>query len=262
MKFPHAETIHPGKVITYKAVGDVELNLHVFYPPGHRPDSQVPAILFFFGGGWVNGTPKQFYAQSEHLASRGMVAICVEYRIHSLHQTGPQECVQDGKSAIRYVRAHASELGIDPNRIAAGGGSAGGHVAAATATVDGFNEPGEDTSVSCRPNALVLFNPVYDNGPEGFGFDRVQDYWASFSPLHNLHADMGPAIVLLGTEDQHLSVERAKEFQKAMQDLGVRSELITYEGEPHGFYNEVKYDETLREMDQFLVSLGYLEKQD
>ena len=131
-----------------------------------------------------------------------MVAICAEYRVSSRHKTSPRECVQDGKSAMRWVRSHSSELGIDPHRIAAGGGSAGGHVAAATATVKGFDEPGEDITVSARPDALVLFNPVYDNGPKGYGHDRVKDYWKEFSPLHNLDKTTPPTIVFLGTEDK------------------------------------------------------------
>ena len=69
--------------------------------------------------------------------------------------------VKDGKSAVRWIRANAARLGIDPDRLAAGGGSAGGHVAAATATTQGIEEEGEDTSVSSRPCALVLFNPVW-----------------------------------------------------------------------------------------------------
>ena len=126
----------PDQIIPFKQTvnstgGAVTLNLHVFTPPGHQPSHQRPAIVFFFGGGWVDGSASHFHPQCEYLASRGMVAISAEYRVKNLHGTTPQECVKDGKSAIRYVRQNAAALGIDPNRIAAGGGSAGGHVAAA-----------------------------------------------------------------------------------------------------------------------------------
>jgi len=157
----------PNRVISYKKVGDVELKLHVFNPSDHQATDKAPVIVFFFGGGWITGTPRQFYKQSEYFASRGMVAISAEYRVSKKHKTTPKECVMDGKSAIRWVRAHAEELGIDPEKVIAAGGSAGGHVAAATGTVKEFDEPGEDTSVSCVPNAMVLFNPVFDNGPKG-----------------------------------------------------------------------------------------------
>ncbi|MDB4796380.1 alpha/beta hydrolase fold domain-containing protein, partial [Akkermansiaceae bacterium] len=113
-------------------MGDVELKLHVFNPEGHKASDSRPAIVFFFGGGWNGGSPKQFYPHSEHLASLGMVAISAEYRVKSRNKTTPMECVKDGNSAIRWVRSHAKELGINPDMIAAGGGSAGGHVAAAT----------------------------------------------------------------------------------------------------------------------------------
>ena len=98
-----------------------------------------------------------------------MVAMAAEYRVKSRHNTTPFECVMDGKSALRWIRKNAAKLGVDPERIGAGGGSAGGHVAAAVATVPGLNEEGEDLSISCLPDTLVLFNPVYDNGPGGFG---------------------------------------------------------------------------------------------
>ena len=84
-------------------------------------------------------------------------------------------CCADAKSALRYVRAHATELGIDPQRIAAAGGSAGGHLAAFTALVDGLDDPQDDLAVSCKPNALVLFNPVFNNGPDQWGHGRVGD---------------------------------------------------------------------------------------
>ena len=195
---PHS---NPDSILTFKTIGEVKLTLHVFRPSGWETSGARPAIVLFYGGGWLGGDIFQFYPHAQYLASRGMVAMVAEYRVENIHGTSPQECVMDGKSAIRWIRVHADELGIDPSRLVAGGGSAGGHVAAAAATVSGFNESGEDTSVSCVPDALVLFNPVFDNGPEEFGYDRVEPYWREFSPAHNISSDMPPAAVFLGTED-------------------------------------------------------------
>lgn len=248
----------PDKIVEYKTVGDVKLTLHVFNPPRHQATDKTPAIVFFFGGGWIGGTPQQFYNQSEYLASRGMVAICADYRTKTKHKTSPQECVKDGKSAVRWIRSHAADLGIDPNRLAAGGGSAGGHVAAATGALAGFNEEGEDTSVSARPDALVLFNPVFDNSENGYGYDRVKDYWKEISPMHNIDQDTPPTIVLLGTKDDLIPVATAEEYKKRMETAGVRCDLRFYEDQLHGFFNKAKYSETVIEADKFLVSLGYL----
>ena len=117
----------PVVLQTYKDVGGHTLNLHIFSAPAHSPTKEPkPAIVFFFGGGWVGGTPTQFYPQCEHLSKRGMVAISAEYRVKSRHKATPFDCVEDGKSALRWIRTHAKKLGVDPKRIAAGGGSAGG----------------------------------------------------------------------------------------------------------------------------------------
>lgn len=258
----------PDRIVVYKEVEGDDLELHIFEPKAAKgTDAPRSAIVFFFGGGWVGGTPAQFYPQCRHLAKQGMVAISTQYRTRKSHDTTPIHCVQDGKSALRWVRKHAEELNIDPNRIAAGGGSAGGHVAAAVATVPGLDEPGEDTSVSCRPDLLVLFNPVYDNGPDGYGYNRVKDRYREISPLHNLSADTPPAIVFLGTEDKLIPVETAQTFQKKMQSLGIDSELDLYEGEPHGFFNPGRgdgssYHSTVAAMDRFLTKHGFLPSKD
>ena len=186
----------PDKILAYKEAGGATLHLHMFTPEGHKPADKRPAIVFFFGGGWKEGCPSQFYPHCEHLASCGMVAIAAEYRVESRYRTTPRECVLDGKSAVRYMRKNASALGIDPDRIAAGGGSAGGQVAAATGTVKGFDEGVEDLHISSRPDALVLFNPVFDNGPDGFGYAWVKDYWREFSPMHNINKETPPDSVL------------------------------------------------------------------
>ncbi len=254
--------IHPDRVVEYKRIGERGLNLYIFNPAGHKPGDKTPAIVFFFGGGWVGGSPTQFYNQSRYLASQGMVAVCADYRVKKRDHTSPKECVQDGKSAIRWMRAHADELGIDPDRIAAGGGSAGGHIAAATSVVEAFNEPGEDQSVSCRPNALVLFNPVFDNGPGGYGHGQVKEYWQDISPLYNLDKEAVPTLVMLGTEDQLVPVATAEKYKAKMEQLGVRCDLRLYEGQPHGFFNSgSNYEQTLSAMEGFLTSLGFLEKE-
>lgn len=221
----------------YKTVGDVELAIYVFEPEGHKASDARPAAVFFFGGGWKGGSVSQFAPHCRHLASRGMVAMVADYRVASRHQTTPFECVKDGKSAIRWIRQNATRLGVDPDRLAAGGGSAGGHVAAATGTLPGLEEPGEDTQISCRPNALLLFNPVYDNGPDGYGYERVGDRYREISPRHNIREGIPPAIVFLGTADKLIPVATAKAFQEQMEQVGSRSELHLYEGKPHGFFN-------------------------
>jgi acetyl esterase len=162
------------------------------------------------------------------------------------------------------VRANAERLGIDPNRIAAGGGSAGGHVAATTGMVDGLDDPAdENASVSSKANALALFNPVYDNGLKGYGHSRVEEWFPQISPAHNITKDDPPAIVFLGTKDNLIPVATAERFKADMEDAGVKSELHLYEGQQHGFFNESKggtenFLDTLRKTDAFLVGLGYL----
>ena len=248
-----------------KASGD-DLYVYIFTPEGHdAKEDRRPAAVFFFGGGWNGGTPAQFEQHARYLASRGMVAAVADYRVKSRQNATPKDCVADGKSAVRYLRKHAARLGIDPGRIAAGGGSAGGHVATATGTLPKLDDPADDSKISSRPNALLLFNPVYDNGPDGgWAHNRVKEYWKDISPAHNIDAKTPPAIVFLGEKDPLIPVSTAERFQKKMQDAGVKSELHTYPDQPHGFFNQNKggkeiFLDTLRKMDAFLVSLGYLE---
>jgi acetyl esterase len=260
---PAREPARPTRTVEYKSVGDVKLRLHMFEPAGHSAAEPRPAIVFFFGGGWNGGSPQQFYEHCRYFASRGMVAAAAEYRVKSKHGTTPRQCVEDGKSALRFLRSHAKELGIDPRRIAAGGGSAGGHVAAATGTVEGLNAAEDDLAVSAVPDVLVLFNPVFDNGPTGYGHDRVKAYWKDISPLHNIHAKMPPAIVFLGTKDSLIPVATAEAFRDKMRASGVRSELRLYEDQPHGFFNYNReggryYRETVAEADRFLAELNFL----
>lgn len=247
-----------------KASGD-DLWIYRFDPEGHDPKKDKrPAIVFFFGGGWNGGAVTQFEQHSKYLAKRGMVTFVADYRVKSRQKTPPLNCVHDGKSAVRWIRKNAARLGIDPDQIAAGGGSAGGHVAAATGFCDGLEDPADDASISSKPNALCLFNPVYDNGEKGgYGYSRIKEWFPQISPAHNITKDDPPAIVFLGSKDPLIAVPIAEKFDKNMKAAGVDSELHVYEGKPHGFFNEGKspdsFLDTVLKMDAFLKKHGYLE---
>jgi acetyl esterase/lipase len=246
-QFSYPPNMEGAKAEVYKTASGRELKLYIFNPPGHTSGS--PAIVFFFGGGWKSGSPQQFEQQSRYLASRGMVAITADYRVSSREPVTVMDCVRDAKSAIRWTRAHARELGIDPDRIAAGGGSAGGHLAAVTGVVEGLDEPGEDLKVSSRPNALVLFNPVVMN--------------VDPAPFDSIRKSAPPVMIFHGRADTTVPYSTVERFAKKMNEAGNRCELVGFDGESHGFFNYGRggnnaYRATLRKADEFLTSLGYL----
>ena len=258
-----AQSQRPDTRVIYKQVNDsTSLRMHLFNP--ERKEEKAPAIVFFFGGGWNGGSPRQFYPQASYLASKGMFAFVAEYRIKNKHQTTPFESVQDAMSAVRWVRQHAEEYGVDPDRIVASGGSAGGHLAAATAMLDSLDAPYEDLNISRVPNALVLYNPVVDNGPDGYGYERIGERYPIFSPFHNVDASTPPMTIFLGTEDRIIPVETMVAFQRNLQETGVRCDVHLYGGQPHGFFNlrdgdNPYYTDTLMAAEAFLRSLGYVE---
>lgn len=250
------------RLIGYKATAHRQLFLHVFAPNASDFPGPRPAIIFFHGGGWVEGDALRFYDQARHLAAKGMVAISADYRIGQADGTDPRTALADAISAMRYVRAHAAALDIDPTRIAAGGGSAGGQLAAALATSNGFEDPADDPSVSYRPAALVLFNPVVDNGPDGYGYGLVASYWKAFSPLHNIRPGHAPTIILLGTRDALVPVKTGQAYCDKVREAGAACRLELYPDQPHAFFSRARsklyYGKTLAAMDAFLSATGFL----
>jgi len=256
-----------AEALVYKTVGDVRLKAVVFRPPGFQRNQPRPAVVFFFGGGWKNGKPSQFYEQCRYLSSRGMLAVSAEYRVSSRHQVQVVDCVADANAAIRWLRAQAENLGVDPRRVAAGGGSAGGHLAAAVATLPELAPGG-------RPNALILFNPALDLSPAALGgkptdakyVELSRRFGASaeeLSPQAHLHRQMPPTLILHGQSDTLVPFAQAEAFQRRMRGLGRRCELAGYSEAGHGFFNYGRqknhwFAETMRRTDRFLDSLGYV----
>ncbi len=239
----------------YKNIDGTELEM-VMYKPQVPASLKLPAIIFFFGGGWVKGEPSQFQYQAEYLATRGMVAFCPDYRTQSRHSTTPFESVQDAKSAIRYLKIHGDELGIDINKIVASGGSAGGHLAACTAVIDNVNESTDDLTVSSVPMLLVLFNPVVDTGKKGYGQEKLAGREFELSPVHHITPRVPETLIMHGKADTTVPYENVHRFNYLMKQQGNKCTLIGYKKQGHGFFNYSKspkyFKKTLIKTEDFL----------
>jgi acetyl esterase len=272
---PAPESIEGARKEIYKQVNGVSLPIHIYEPKGHKSGDNRPAIVFFFGGGWNAGTPGQFEQHCKYLASRGMVAMTAEYRVLSRHGVRAVDCYLDAKQAIRWARANSNRLGINSSRLAAGGGSAGGHLAAALGTIPSLGDHPNKDYIDGTPNALVLFNPALVlaeiKGEElpfpkdkliGMPY-RMGVESEALSPWHNIAPNQPPAIIFHGKADPTVIYLTAELFARKSQSAGNRCELVGYEGEVHGFFNYGKggnkmFATTVGKMDKFLVSLGYL----
>lgn len=256
------QTLPVGTKMEYKQVDGKSLSLYVLEPPAAET-AVHPAIVFFHGGGWTGGNVGQFNPQATYIASKGMVAIQVQYRLMSAKGSeSPQVCGEDAKSAMRWVRAHAKELHIDPNRIAAAGGSAGGFLATFTALVPAWDDPADDLNISPKPNALVLFFPAIDISPAAYGNNNISRFgpdYKKLAPMEFVSASTPPTIILAGAADKQIAPDSLRQFKNSVEKAGGRCDLIFYAGQPHGFANGEPYMTiTLAAAAHFLESLGYL----
>jgi acetyl esterase/lipase len=263
-----ASDLQPDRLTLYRTIDGLELNLHTFEPSGLKPSDRRSAIVFFFGGGWSGGDAKQFYQHARALADQGMVAFSADYRVKSRNQTTPFAAVQDARAAIRWVRAHSAEWGIDPDRIVASGGSAGGHLAACTAVIVDGEKAVENAKFSSVPNALVLFNPVLDTTEKGYGAKNFKaEQQTTLSPCHHVRPDLVPTIIFHGTADKTVPFENAERFTRLMHAAGNTCVLVPFDGKDHGFFNApffrpssngTDYELTMQRTVEFLTMHRYL----
>lgn len=262
------KALTPDTIIPYKTVGERQLKLHLFKPKDWSADDQRPAHVVIHGGGWRNFSPKRFYPYANSLVDQGYVGISVEYRLASRdakqeNATTVFDCVKDARAAVRYIRKHADELGIDPNRIAVGGGSAGAHLALSTALFDGIDHEDEDTKVSCRPDALILYFAVLDTSVEGYGNAFIGTRWKELSPRHHIRKGMPPTLIFHGDRDGVAKMSILSDFCKRLADNDVPHKLILEEGGVHGHLNrDMKlFDAAISQTTDFLNQHGFdLEK--
>jgi acetyl esterase len=249
--------------LVYKKVEGRELRLFVYKPAGWSATDRRPALVYIHGGGWVGGSPGMVEPTGKPLLAEGMVVFSVEYRLAARvpRDRDPALCIEDAKSAMRYVRSHAAEFGIDPARIAAGGSSAGGHLSAACALLSTFDAATDDLKVSCKPDALVLLQPVLDNGSEGgYGatFPTIKNNVKAYSPAHNVADGAPPAVVFGGRGDRAAQLPLLEKFTANMKAAGNDCELLAYDG-VHGFVGkEPALSDINRKTVAFFQRLGWL----
>lgn len=265
----------PDSTVVYRKVENKDLSLFIFRPQGWQAGGNQPAILCIHGGAWVGGEPSRFFPHARYFASRGMVAISLQYRLMSPDTpTRLTDLIDDSGKAVAYLRQHANELGIDPHRIAAIGDSAGGHLAAclASSLVDSTE----------RVDASILCNPIVDltdgqwfkyavggaliapHAPEAHPTAEQLELAKAVSPIMHITKDLPPVLAMHGLDDTVVSADQSKQFCEKMKAAGNRCEVILIEHARHAFIipkytaEEKTVVDAICNADRFLASLGYI----
>ena len=261
---PNQKVLDGSENYIFKEASGIDLKLYVFKPNDWDASQKRPAIVFYFGGGWNSRHITQFVAFAEYYSSKGYVCFIPNDRVRSSENSQAIDSVRDAQDAFAYVRKNSDQFGVDSSRIAASGGSAGGHLAASLGTLKDLKHGNLS-----KPNALILFNPVcvvdpFKN-PKRFNFARIGVRGYEISPYHHVDKTAPPTIIYHGTEDQLVPYETAEMFHKKMLSVGNDCTLIPFQGRDHGFFNHGKhlpksdYQETLNYTDGFLARIGFID---
>ena len=275
----------PMDKIVYKSVSDVPLHLYVFHSKDVPQKEKRTALVIIHGGGWTGGDVEAFFPHARYFASRGATVFCVEYRLVKAGETTLENAVADCKSAMRYIRSHAADWGIDPLRIIVMGDSAGAHLSACMGTVTGFDDPNDDLQVSDAPDMAILCNPLTDFtqssfikvviGGEALKKNKKPDIESlspeiisqakRFSPLYNVRKNSIRTLLMHGTADKVIALSQSEELYRAMKQVGSSCELIVLPGANHAFVctywraPEAVVVDAMRQIDDYMCRHGFLQ---
>ena len=263
----------------FKETETRNLNVFVDYPDDWTSTDKRPAIIFWHGGGFTQGNAGQFFYQANYFTKRGVVCFRPEYRLRDTDNTLPVSAVEDGISAVRWIKERAQEFGIDPDQVVVGGGSAGGCMASAVATVDankfaalGFVGKEDNQSIDISVKAMLLFNPFVDffepTHPRQIEEECLflgkdpEDYREALhavSAIENLTKDSPPSIILFGTRDAFYVSDLRWIIRS--RELGLNCVDYVYKGEVHSWYNNSPHLEyTTHNVNEFLIDIGFLKR--
>jgi acetyl esterase/lipase len=226
----------------------------------------APAVVFVHGGGWVRGDPSQAAGNALHFARRGIATVAISYRLAPAHRfPAPLDDVRQG---LRWMRAHAGELGIDPERIVLLGLSAGAHLAMLVHLAGSVAALAPDLPPDLRDVPETVRAVVGHYGPYDLARRRSEMVdallgpraadaeWARLaSPLSHAAGATAPVLLIHGTADQIVSWRESERMHAALREAGKPSELLLLEGAPHAFQVEWRGEANQRAnttMDAFL----------
>ncbi len=241
----------------YKTAGDRELQMHIVSPDGHSDSARAPAVVFFHGGGWRRGSPESVLTYAEVLAENGVVTLAAEYRFTDAATL--DEIIKDAASAVRWTRERARRLGIHPGRIIALGHSAGGHLAASTAMLTGFDEADDYTRASSRPNALALMAPYAATAETAGEYLPPAADIADYEPRLKVNRRAPPTLIIQGDADTVVLPGESSAYHDALVSAGVDSTLVLMPAVGHGFQEGDAKISVSDHLVQFATNLGYLE---
>jgi acetyl esterase/lipase len=237
-------TIAERKDVEYGRVGDRPLLLDLYSPKGL--DKPAPGLIFIHGGGWRGGKRGDYRPYTIPFAEKGYVVATISYRL--VPEAVFPAAVEDAKCAVRWMRAGAAELKVDPDRIAVIGGSAGGYLSLMVGYTAGdkrLEGSGGHQGVSSAVQAVVdLYGPTNFDTPIGRASDTVRDFlgkrfeddpdlYRFASPINHVDAKDPPTFVLQGTIDSTVPVEQSDMLVEKLKSLGVPHWYDRLDGWPH-----------------------------
>jgi acetyl esterase/lipase len=264
------------KDIIYGKGGNEDLKLDLARP--EHATGLLPGIVYIHGGGWSGGNRIAYRNDIQEAAKRGYVAVTIEYRLTQPDKSGKAKYpfpaqIEDCKCAVRWLRANAEKYHVDPNRIGATGGSAGGHLSllvGVAGSVKKFDGSGGNPDVPSQVQAVVnYFGPTdlarmyaYNKQVDrllstlvgGTPQERADEYKVA-SPVTYVTKDVCPILTIHGTVDKLVPVDQAVEFDAAMRKAGATSKLIILEKQGHGFWGPAAVkarEETFSFFDRYL----------
>jgi acetyl esterase/lipase len=240
-KTSNASGVKVEKDVVVGKGGDVDLHCDIYRPPAGTEKRM--ALVHFHGGGFARGSKDTLGGQITPITARGYVSIAAQYRLSGVARWPAQ--IDDAKTHIRWVRANASSLGIDPKHIAIVGHSAGGHIALFTA-----GQPDAELAAcvafypqtDIKNNAPVLMPPGSDEA-------AINDA----SPISHIKAGYPPTVIFHGLSDVTIPPENSERLLQVLRGAKVSSELHTFNGVPHEFDEHPEFAEACAELTDFFL---------
>ncbi|MBN2443995.1 MAG: alpha/beta hydrolase [Spirochaetales bacterium] len=245
-------------VEVYKSGKTFSLKAYIFSPSQLSQNEKRPALLFFHGGGWFEGNAQGFKRNCRSFAQKGWISITFDYRLSNFKDINPIHCVMDAKSAVRWVRLHSDRLHINPEKVVIAGQSAGGHLALCTGLISDFNDPEDDISISCIPDAIICYSACFDTKRDSWFYSilpkttRIE----KTSPYKNIKSNLPPVLIFHGQEDETVSYSQAVDFYNKMLEFDNQCILYPFESGGHNLWPS--YHDKIRVVSEdFLIKAGF-----